>query len=110
MAPYFELVWKIEIMRMISFPGGSQVERDWNSRIEDCCAGWLGDEPCPEIEDVKISGIQDCEPMRMASLLFEDYIQTDLRRMKFGWRKTKPSQKEGVQLNLCVVLRLTRVF
>ena len=52
------------------FPSGSQVERCWNSRIDDCCAGGLADDPCPEIEDTQSSRIEDCEPMRMASLHF----------------------------------------
>ena len=72
---------------MISFPARSQVAHQWNSRFEDCCARWLGDDPYPEIEDVHSSGIEDCEPMRTVSLYFEDYIQTSLRRIKFGWRK-----------------------
>ena len=39
-----------------------------NSRIEDCCAGGMGDDPYPEIVDVHSSRIEDCEPIRMASL------------------------------------------
>ena len=67
MAPNFEIFWKIEIMRMISFSG--QIS-DWNSRSDDCCAGWLGDDTYTEIDDVHSSRVEDCEPMRMASMLF----------------------------------------
>ena len=71
MAPGFEIFQKIEIMRMVSFfPAGSQVERRWNSRFWDGCAGGLGDDPYPEIEDAHSSRIEDCEPMRMASWHF----------------------------------------
>ena len=53
----------------------------------------VGDDPYPEIEDVHSSRIADYEPMRTVLLYFEDYIQTNSRRIKFGWRKTNPSQK-----------------
>ena len=70
-APDFEISQKLETMRMVSFfPGWSQVKLPVNSRNEDCCARRMGDDPCPEIEDVRSSSIEDCEPMRMASLLF----------------------------------------
>ena len=68
MAPEFEISQNIEIMCMISFTGWSKVKHPLNSRIEDCCAGGVGGDPYPEIEDVHSSRIEDCEPMRMASL------------------------------------------
>ena len=89
------------------FPGWSQVKRTLNSRVEDCGAGGMGNDPYPEIEDVHSSRIEDCEPMPMASLHFYDYIQTTLRRIKLGWRKAKPRQKQGMRLNTYGVLRST---
>ena len=82
------------------FPGWCQVNRLLNFRIEDCCAGGMGDNPYPEIEDVHSSRIEDCEPVRI----------DDLRRIKLGWRKTKPSQKQGIRLKIYVMLRLTWAF
>ena len=70
----------------------------------------MGDDPKPEIDDVHSSRIEDCEPMRMASLQFVDGVQTSLRKNKLGWRKTKPSPKQGVRLNENVMLRLTQAF
>ena len=71
MAPYFEIVRKIETMRVLSFfPGWSQDKRPLNFRIEDCCAGGMGDDPYPEVEDVHSSRIEECKPMRMASWIF----------------------------------------
>ena len=71
MAPDFEIDWETDILRMISFfPARSQVERHWNSRIEDCYSGWLGDDPHPEIGDAHSSRIDDCEFMRTVSLYF----------------------------------------
>ena len=66
MASDFEIFQKIETMRMISFfLVWSQVKRPMNSRIEDCCAGGMGDDPHPEIEDVHGSRIEYCAHMRM---------------------------------------------
>ena len=111
MAPYFEIFQKIEIMRMVSLlPGWCEVERPLNSRIENYGARGMGDDPYPEIEDVRSSRREDCEAMRMASCILEDYIQTNLRRIKLGWRKTKPNQKQGIRRNIYVVLRLTQAF
>ena len=71
MAPNFEIFQNIETMRMVScfqaglklsVSNGVQVERHWNSRIEDCCAGGMGDDPYPEIEDMHCSRIEDCDP------------------------------------------------
>ena len=71
MAPDFEILWNIETMHMIPFfPAWSHVKRPLNSRIEDRCAGGMGDDPYPEIEDVHSSRTEDCEPMHMASLHF----------------------------------------
>ena len=42
--------------------------------------------------------------------IFADYVQTNLSRSKLGWRKTKPSQKQGIQLNVYVMLKLTKAF
>ena len=68
----------------------------------------MEDEPNAENEDVHSSRIEDCESMRMASLrIFTDYIQTSLRRAKLGWRKKKPSHKQGIRLNVYVTMRLT---
>ena len=49
------------------FTGWSQVKRLVNSRMEGCC---MGNDPYPEIEDVHSSGIEACEPTRMAALHF----------------------------------------
>ena len=72
MAPDFEIFWEIGAMRTISFlPGGSQVKRPLNPRIEDCCAGGMGDDPYPEIEEVHSSRIEDFDSQThcfMASL------------------------------------------
>ena len=70
----------------------------------------MGDNPKPEIEDLHSSRIEDCDAMRMASLHFVDGVQANLRKNKLGWRKTKPSQKQGVRLNVYVMLRLTQAF
>ena len=71
----------------------------------------MGDDTNPDTEDVHSSRIEDCDTMRMASLhFFADYVQTSLRRTKLGWRKAKPSQKQGIRLNVYVMLRLTKAF
>ena len=71
-APDVGIFRKIETMSMVSCfqsgPAWSQVKRPLNSSIEDCCARSVGDDPYPEIEDVHSSRIEDCAPMRMASL------------------------------------------
>ena len=67
----------------------------------------MGDDPYSEFKDVHSSGIEDCKPVLMASLHFEDYIQTNLTRMKLGWRKTKRSQKQDIRLNFYVMMRLS---
>ena len=92
------------------FPGWGQVKRPQNSRIVDCCSGGMGGDPYPETEYVHSCRIEDCEPMGMASLHCLDCVQTSLRRNKFGWRKTKPSQKHGLRPNVCVMVRLTQAF
>ena len=46
------------------------------SCFEDCGAGRMRDDPYPEVEDVRSSRIEDCEPMRMASLHFLDASKT----------------------------------
>ena len=65
-------------------PAGSQVERRWNSRIEDCCARALGDDPYPEIKDVHSSRIEDCDPRSLLRCIVDDYTETNLARMKLG--------------------------
>ena len=48
----------------------------------------MGDDPNPETVDVQRPRIEDCEAMRMVSLNFEDYVQSNLRRRtKLGWRR-----------------------
>ena len=94
----------------VVFPGSSRVKRPLNSRIEDCRAGGMGDDPYPETEDVHSSGIEDYEPMRMVSLHLCSSVQTNLRKTKLGWRKTKRSQKWGIRLTIFVMLRLTQAF
>ena len=49
-------------------------------------------------------------PCAWLRYILADYVQTGLRRTKLGWRKTKPSQKQGVRLNVYVMLRLTQAF
>ena len=50
------------------FPGWSQVKRPLKSRIADCCAGGMEDDPYTESEDEHSFSIDDCESMRMDSL------------------------------------------
>ena len=50
--------------------GWSQVKRPLNSRIGDCCAGGMRDDPYTEVEDVNSSKMEGCEPMRMVALHF----------------------------------------
>ena len=60
-APDFEMFQKLEIMRMISFfLTESQVERRWNSRIEDCgpCT-WL-----PRVCTLKLRIATPCAQLR----------------------------------------------
>ena len=45
MALDFEIFWKIEIMRMISFFQADLKLSALNYRIEGCCAGRMGDDP-----------------------------------------------------------------
>ena len=88
MAPDFEIFQEIEIMRMILF------------FLLDLRLSAVGtpelriaaDDPYPDIEDVHSSRIKDCDPPPRSWLrcIFEDYTQSNLARMKLGWRKTKP--------------------
>ena len=63
---------------------------------------WDGDDPSPETEYVHSSRIEDCEPMRMASLHVLDCFRLRPNQFgnKLGWRETKPSQKQGIRLNV----------
>ena len=69
----------------------------------------MGDDPGPETEDVH-SSRKNANPCAGLRSIVADYVQTSLRRTKLGWRKTKPSQKHGVRLNACAMLKLTKVF
>ena len=59
------------------FPGWSQTKRPLNSRIEDCCAGGMGDAPHPEIEDVHSSSMRIASPRAWLRRLFEDCIKAE---------------------------------
>ena len=67
------------------FPRWSQVKRTLNPRIEGCCAGGIGDDPYPEIEDVHSSRIEDCD------------IQAD-GVVAFLKSASKPTRGEGSSL------------
>ena len=49
-------------------------------------------------------------PCAWLRYIFEDYIQLNSRRIKLGWRKTKPSRKQGIRLNIYVALRFSWAF
>ena len=56
----------------------------------------MGDDPYPEIEDVHSSRIEDCEPMRMASLIFHQFdkdqawMVEDQAQPEKGYPTSKP--------------------
>ena len=111
MAPDFEIFWKIEIMRMIYFfqvDLRSSADSTPELRIAEL-VGWgmtLIQEPrmcvAPEL--------RIANPCAWLRCIFADYVQTGLRRTKFGWGKTKDSQKQGIRLNVYVMLRLGQAF
>ena len=43
-------------------------------------------------------------PCAWLPCIFADHVQTGLRKTKLGWRKTKPNQKQGIRLNVFVML------
>ena len=111
MTPDFEIFQKIEIMRMISFllpdlrlsaigtpelriaaPDGWAMTLTQKQRM--CIA--------PELRIAS-----PCARIRCNS---EGYIQNNSRRIKFGWRKTNLSQKQGIRVNIYVMVRLIQAF
>ena len=49
-------------------------------------------------------------PCARLRCIFADYVQTSLKVTKLGWTKTKPSPKQGIRLNVYILLRLTQAF
>ena len=107
MAPDFEIPREIEIMRMISFffclpylmlsaigtpelriaaPAGWGMTLIQKSRMRIA----------PEIRIVS-----PCAWLRCS---FEDYIQLNSSRIMPGWRNTKPSQDQGIRLNIYIYI------
>ena len=109
-APNFEIFGKIEIMRMISFflPNlrlSAVGTPKWRiaahghgyrvSAIEGCCAGGMGDDPYPEIEDVHSPRTEDCEPMRMASLHCGQLHPNPFEKNQAWLEETQPQPETG---------------
>ena len=111
MAPDVEIFGKIEIMRMISFLKADL--RLSAHRTPELRIAALGDWGMTLTQK---SRMRIAPASRIASTgaclrcTFEDYFQTNLRKIKLGWRKSKPSQKQGIRRNIYVMLRLTWAF
>ena len=107
MAQDFKIFWNIEIMRMIS------------SFLPDLRLSVVG---TPELRIAAQEGwgmtltqksgmcialeLRIANPCARFRCIFEDYIQTDSRRIKFGWRKTNLSQKQGIRLYIHVMVKV----
>ena len=109
--PDFKIFWKIQIMRMISFflPDlrlSAVGTPELRIAAQEGCGVTL----------IQKSGMCIAPELRIANTrvrfrcIFEDYIQSNSRRIKFGWRKTKLSQKQSIRLNIPVMVRLIQTF
>ena len=108
MAPDFEIFRKIEIMRMISF------------FLPDLRLSAIGTPElriaAPDVWRMTLTqksrmctapGLRITNPCARFRCIFEeDYIHTNSRRIKFGWRKANPSQKQGDRPYIHVMVRL----
>ena len=65
----------------------------------------MGDDPNPETEDVHSSRIEDCEPMRMASLHFCRLRPNQFERHKASLKEDLDQPETGYPTDLMYTLR-----
>ena len=110
MASDFEIFQKIVTMRMISlFLAALRLSGHRTPELRIVSGG--GD-PYPEIEDAHSSRIEDCEPMRMASLHFLKISSNSIREGSSlaGGRPSPARNKVSDLINIYVALRFSEAF
>ena len=111
MAPHVEIFWKIEIMRMISFfQADLRLSAHGTPDLRIAELVGLGMTLTQKPRMCIAPELSIANPCAWLRCISADYVQTNLRGTKLGWRKTKPSQKQGIRLKICVILRLTKAI
>ena len=95
MAPDFEIFQNIEIMRMISLLlPDLRLSATGTPELRIAAPDGWG-MTYPEMEDVHSSELRIVGPCVRFRCIFGNYVQTNSRRIKFGWRETNLRQKQG---------------
>ena len=111
MAPDFEIFQKLEIMRMISLLlPDLRLSAIGASELRIAAPDGLGMTLTQKQRMCIAPKLRIASPCARFRYIFEDYIQTNSRRIKFAWRKTNLSQKQGIRLNIHVMVRLIQAF